>query len=83
MEKLLLTSVEPSVKVTNVATDDGDMLTTRQTAELLGRTVSSVHRYTVEGRLAPAMKIDGLRGPKLFARADVEALAAELAGEAA
>ena len=53
-----------------------DLLTTRQAAAILGCSVATVHRLEAEGDLPAAHKVDGLRGPKLFARTDVEALAA-------
>lgn len=55
------------------------LLTTAQTAEALGVSVATVHRFESEGLLPLAVKVEGLRGPKLFARADVERLAAERA----
>lgn len=60
-----------------------DLLSSRDAATLLGRTVSSVHRYVDLGQLSPALQADGLRGAKFFHRADVEALAAQLADRAA
>lgn len=56
---------------------DTDFLTTRQAADLIGCSVATVHRYEADGELPLAHKVDGLRGPKLFRRSDVEALAAE------
>ena len=51
-------------------------LTTAKVADLLGVDVRTVHRWVDAGRLTPAMKLDGLRGPYLFERAEVERLQA-------
>ena len=64
-------------------TDDTDYLTARQAAELLGRGVSTVHRYHELGRLPAALQLPGQTGSKLFARSDVEQLADELGTEQA
>ena len=60
-----------------------DYVTARQAAQILGRGVSTVHRYHEIGRLPAAAKLPGLTGSKLFARADVEQLAVELGSERA
>lgn len=56
-----------------------DILTARATAARLGRSVSTVHRYVAEGKLTPALRIEGLRGAAFFHAADVDRLAARLA----
>lgn len=52
-----------------------DLLTTRQAADRLGVTVSTISRWVASGKLAPALRIEGLRGPMWFRPADVDALA--------
>jgi excisionase family DNA binding protein len=54
-----------------------EYLTTRKAADLLGCSVATVHRLEADGKLPVAMKVDGLRGPKMFRRTDVEALKTE------
>lgn len=56
-----------------------DLLTTAEVAEILGKSVPTVNRWAVEGKLTPARKLPGLRGPHLFYRADVEALTEDVA----
>jgi hypothetical protein len=59
-----------------------DLITTRQALEILGRAdPSTVSRLVRDRRLAPAAKAPGKRGAFLFARLDVETLAAELNGD--
>ena len=58
-------------------------LLTSEVADRLGRTVRQVHYLVEAGRLEPAMKGNGVRGPMLFDAAKVEALANELTAEAA
>lgn len=61
-----------------------DYVTASQAAEMLGIGLSTLHHWSRPGGpLQPAMKLAGLRGPKLFLRADVEALIAARAAEAA
>lgn len=55
-----------------------DLLTTRQAAERVGRSVSTLNHYVDTGRLTPALAAPGIRGPRFFRPADVDALAAEL-----
>jgi predicted site-specific integrase-resolvase len=57
---------------------NAEHLNTRQVADLLGRDVATVNRYVREGKLEPTFQFPGLRGARLFAPADVEALAANL-----
>lgn len=59
-------------------------ITTREALEILGYTnPSTVTRYVAVGKLTPSRKLPGKNGPYLFHRADVEALAAAQAEEAA
>ena len=58
------------------------LLPTIEVAERLGVHVRTVHRWVDAGRLTPAAKGPGLRGPLLFDPAAVERLASELAAEA-
>lgn len=53
------------------------LISTADAADILGCSVATVHRMVEDGRLTAAHKVDGLRGPRLFDRATVEALAAE------
>lgn len=59
---------------------EDELLTTAEVAALLGRSVPTINRWAVEERLIPVMKVPGLRGPRLYRRADVEALAATNSG---
>ena len=54
-----------------------DLLTTAQVCERLGVGSSTVARWAAEGKLTEAHKLPGIRGPRLFRVADVDALAAE------
>jgi len=49
-------------------------LSTAQAASRLGVDVRTIHRWASKGRLTPAIKADGLRGPLFFLEADVIAL---------
>jgi len=51
-----------------------ETLTSREAAERLGIAVSTFHTWVSAGKLTPVKQLDGLRGAKLFATADVEAL---------
>ncbi|MBW8025326.1 DNA-binding protein [Clavibacter michiganensis subsp. michiganensis] len=51
---------------------DGDLITTRQAADLIGESVRQTTRRIDAGTLTPAHKLDGLRGAYLFRRTDVE-----------
>ena len=55
--------------------DVPDLVGAREAADILGCSIATVHRHEAEGRLPVAHKVEGLRGPKLFRRSDVEALA--------
>lgn len=54
-----------------------DLLNTRQAAEILGESVSTVTRLANDGTLRVHVKAPGLRGAMLFRRSDVERLAAK------
>jgi excisionase family DNA binding protein len=62
-------------------TADGRM-TAAEAAERLGVTTRTIGRWARDGRLPPARKFLGLRGPYLFERAEVERVAAELLQQA-
>jgi len=54
-----------------------NLLTTKQVAGRVGRSVSTVCRWVAEDRITPVIKGDGLRQPMYFtedAVADLEAL---------
>lgn len=57
-----------------------DYLTTGQIAERVGKHRTTVHHWVAQGRLTPVMEVNGVR---LFAAADVDRLAAELAEQGA
>jgi hypothetical protein len=42
------------------------LLTSRQVAERLGKTVTTVNRMANDGRLKPALEVPGYRGARLF-----------------
>lgn len=52
-------------------------LTTAKVADALGVDVRTVHRWVESGRITPAFKLDGLRGPYLFDAAEVERVRVE------
>ena len=60
-----------------------DLITTREAAEILGTTVSTVNRWAQARDLTPAHEIEGRGGIRLYRRSDVEALAASRTAEAA
>ena len=51
-----------------------DTITTAEAAVILGKSVATVNRLALLGRLTPTLKLPGKTGAYLFARADVEAL---------
>ena len=55
-----------------------DLIPSREVAELLGCGRSTLTRWVQEGRLKEAKKFDGITGPRLFWRKDVEHLAKTL-----
>ena len=56
-----------------------DLLTSAEVCERLGIDRSTLSRWVAAGRIRPATKLPGIRGAFLFARADVERIAAEVA----
>lgn len=59
-------------------TPETALVSTADAAALLRRAPATVNRWAEAGRLRTAAKAPGLRGARLFAREDVEALADEL-----
>ena len=51
-----------------------DLLSTKQTAERLGVSVSTVSRLVAAGKLTPVLRLEGKTGPMFF---DPSAIAAE------
>lgn len=49
------------------------LLTSRQVAERLGTTVTTVNRWVKSERLTPALEVPGYRGARLFDPASIEA----------
>ena len=52
-------------------------LTSKQVAERLQCSVSTISRMVTAGRLIPAMKLDGLRGAMWFSEDDIDTLMQE------
>lgn len=50
------------------------LLTTREAANRLGVSVQTVARWVTEGKLEPALKAPGVRGPLFFNADDVDAM---------
>ena len=59
--------------------DDPNLIGTAQVARILGRDVSTINRWCQLGKLTPGVKLDGPTGARLFDRAEIEALAQEVA----
>lgn len=53
-------------------TTSDEVLTTAEAAAVLGCSVPTVTRMATDGRLEPLRKLPGLRGDRLFERAEVE-----------
>lgn len=53
---------------------NSELIPTAEAAKVLGCNVRTIHRFVTSGKLTPAQKFPGYRGPYLFRRADVEAL---------
>lgn len=47
----------------------------KDAAEIAGVTQATINRWVAAGRLKPVAEFPGYRGARLFARADVEAVA--------
>lgn len=54
---------------------DVTQIGSRDAANLVGVTQTTINRWVQSGRLVPVAEFPGYRGARLFARADVEALA--------
>lgn len=54
--------------------ESAQLLTSRQVAERMGTTISTVNRWVTTGKLSEAQKIAGYNGARLFAIEDVDAL---------
>jgi len=50
-----------------------DLIPTKTVAEMFGKTVATINRWAQEGRLKPAIEMEGLTGARLYRRSDVEA----------
>ena len=57
----------------------GELVPSVEACDILGIDRSTLSRWAKDGKIRPALKLGGLRGPMWFTRADVEALAAERA----
>jgi len=62
------------VQITILHSVTSALLSSRQAAELLGKSVSSISRAVTAGRLTPALRLEGQTGAMWFRRDDVEAL---------
>lgn len=58
--------------------DPDELVTAREAAAILRRSVGTVHRLHTQGHLHPVTQLAGVRGPKLFARRDVELVASKI-----
>lgn len=54
-----------------------NLVTAAEAAETLGVDRSTLTRWAQAGRITEHIKVPGLRGPRLFERAEVERVAAE------
>lgn len=61
---------------------DAEQITTREAAEILGKSVRATIRLVESDALKPIRKLPGLRGAFLFDRAAVQAIADEAEREA-
>lgn len=59
--------------------NDEHLLTTADAARRLGIAVPTLNRWARAGRIAPAIEGPGIRGARMYAAADIEALAQERA----
>lgn len=53
----------------------GELIGTAEAAALLGKSPRTVARMALDGRLQPAIRVPGYRGPLLFDRTYIETLA--------
>lgn len=58
------------------------LLTTAEAAKMIGRTVATVNRWAIDGRLPVAQKLPGTTGANLFRPVDVRRLLTDAAAEA-
>ena len=56
---------------------DLDLIDASEAADMLGVSLATLHRIAASGDLPTAYKADGIRGVRLFHRADAVRLAAE------
>lgn len=54
---------------------ESDLVTTAEAADLLGVSIKTVLRIAERGELPVAVRVPGLRGPRMYRLADVQALA--------
>lgn len=57
----------------NVTEGNGELIPAIEAAELLGMSVNKFNRKVRAGEITEAVKAPGLRGARLFHRADIEA----------
>jgi predicted DNA-binding transcriptional regulator AlpA len=57
---------------------DATIITSAEVARILGRSQSTVNRQAAAGELPTVGEVEGRTGPRLFRRADIERMAAEL-----
>lgn len=53
-----------------------DLLSTKAVADLFSTTPATINRWVSQGRITPALQMDGTTGARLYRRSDVEALLA-------
>ncbi len=58
-------------------TQPDEIVTTSEAASILLSSTSTVNRWAEKGTLPQVAKGNGIRGPRMFRREDVEALARE------
>lgn len=51
-----------------------DLVSTREAADILGKSVATVNRLAANGELPVALSGHGLRGARFYRRSDVEGL---------
>lgn len=72
-----LTSLRRSARLLYM--DQPDLVSTSEAKDIIGCSIATVNRHAAAGRLPIAKQIDGIRGARLYHRADVEALRDEMA----
>ena len=58
-------------KIAYLMTDE--LIPTKTVAEMFGKTVATINRWVLEGKLTPAIDMGGRTGARLYRRSDVEA----------